>query len=74
MKVCKTLLNTQPFLELGAKPLETLIPGCESFSGDDDKYFRCHARTLLFTGHHPVGTCKMGDAEDTTTVVDPQLR
>lgn len=35
---------------------------------------KCMAQTLTATIYHPVGTCKMGQAADPSTVVDPQLR
>lgn len=68
------MLNTSPLRDLDAKPLETLVPGCEEYFEDDEEYFKCFAKTILFTFHHPVGTCKMGDPNDPTTVVDPELR
>lgn len=74
LRNCKKILTSSFLLELGAKPLETLIPGCEKYFKNEDQYFTCWARSILFTFHHPVGTCKMGDPNDRTTVVDPELR
>lgn len=74
LRTCKKMLNTPYLLELGAKPLETLIPGCEKYFENEDQYFTCWAKNILFTFHHAVGTCKMGDANDPTAVVDPELR
>ena len=31
-------------------------------------------RHFAWTIYHPIGTCKMGDISDKSTVVDPQLR
>lgn len=55
-------------------PFQTLVPGCEKFSGDEDQYLRCVAKTLFLTLSHPVGTARMGDPNDNRTVVDPELR
>ncbi len=46
-------------------------PGAAAMSDDDIKdYAYRHAKT----DYHPVGTCRMGAAEDPRAVVDPQLR
>ncbi|GBL67029.1 hypothetical protein AVEN_115775-1 [Araneus ventricosus] len=60
--------------KVGAKPFETVFPGCEQFYGDEDSYFTCIIRAAVVTVSHPVGTAKMGDPRDPTTVVDPLLR
>lgn len=59
---------------LGARPLETLMPGCEIYTGNDNEYFKCFARKFTVSFHHPVGSTKMGDASDPSTVVDSELR
>lgn len=41
---------------------------------DSDDYWRDFIRYVTLTQYHPVGTCKMGAADDPTTVVDPRLR
>jgi 4-pyridoxate dehydrogenase len=33
-----------------------------------------HIRATGITVHHPLGTCRMGQASDSTSVVDPDLR
>lgn len=40
----------------------------------DDQALGAYARSVSNTVYHPAGTCKMGDADDPTAVVDPQLR
>jgi 4-pyridoxate dehydrogenase len=58
------------------KPLDAfrgpeIQPGAHVTSqADIDAYIRRTAWTV----HHPLGTCKMGAANDDTAVVDPQLR
>lgn len=39
-----------------------------------DEELSAYARSTANTVYHPAGTCKMGDARDPSTVVDPQLR
>lgn len=46
-------------------------PG-EAAQTDDD--LLAHIRRTLVSNHHPVGTCRMGRAEDPASVVDGQLR
>ena len=41
---------------------------------DSDDYWRDYIHHLTLTQYHPVGTCRMGPAEDPATVVDPRLR
>ena len=51
-----------------------LIPGCEKFASNEDKYLWCQVRSIVFTLNHQVGTARMGHPHDPRTVVDPQLR
>lgn len=60
--------------KLGTKPIDALVPGCEEFAADEELYLRCIVRTITLTTNHQVGTAKMGDLNDPTTVVDPLLR
>lgn len=53
---------------------QTVFPGCEIYKMWSDEYLACVARTYTATIYHPVGTCKMGAADDPTSVVDPMLR
>lgn len=48
-----------------------LLPGPDVSSDAD---VDAHVRATAVTVHHPVGTCRMGRADDPLAVVDPSLR
>ncbi|GFQ91377.1 glucose dehydrogenase, partial [Trichonephila clavata] len=74
MKKCNEISQSKPLRKIGAKRFSTVYPGCEDDVNDEDKYFRCMARSIIVTQNHQVGTAKMGNPNDSTTVVDPELR
>ncbi|KAF8781705.1 glucose dehydrogenase [FAD, quinone]-like [Argiope bruennichi] len=74
LKDCHIIATSEPMKRLGAKPFDTKFPGCEQFPQNEYSYFKCLAKSLNFAFPHGVGTSKMGDPNDPTTVVDPQLR
>ncbi|XP_054708986.1 glucose dehydrogenase [FAD, quinone]-like [Uloborus diversus] len=75
MKECVDIVNnTNAFKEIGAKMFETKFPGCDNLTLYSEEYLRCVALRHTFTLYHPVGTCKMGDPRDRTTVLDSHLR
>lgn len=75
MKFCIKLGFTPAYQKFHAKIYETVYPGCEQYMPlYSDEYLACMARTYTQTVYHPAGTCKMGQAMDPTTVVDPELR
>nr|KAG5706356.1 hypothetical protein BaRGS_033117 [Batillaria attramentaria] len=69
-------VSTTPTLQrLGAKLVDKPVKACaDKHQFDSDDYWRCHIRHTITTCYHPVGTCKMGDGKDPSTVVDSQLR
>jgi choline dehydrogenase-like flavoprotein len=60
---------------MGAAPFRQLSP-TELYMGDvqDDGALRAEIRKRADTIYHPVGTCRMGAADDVQAVVDPGLR
>lgn len=69
INILKRLLDTSSLSELGTEINPKPLPGCENYKFDSDSYWECYLRHMTFTMYHPVGTNKMGYAEDPTTVV-----
>lgn len=68
-------ISKQPALQkIGAKILNSTIPGCKQHNFGSDEYFDCMTRHLTFTIYHQSGTCKMGPSSDPKAVVDPRLK
>jgi hypothetical protein len=51
-----------------------LLPQCAHFGNYTEQYIECHLRHITLAGGSPVGTCRIGAANDSASVVDPQLR
>ncbi|CAL8089944.1 unnamed protein product [Orchesella dallaii] len=66
--------ETTPFRKLNATFSDTPIPGCEGFTFKSTEYWECYIRYFSTTLWHPVGSCRMGKADDPRSVVDPKLR
>ena len=72
IRYAQKLLNTTAF-----QPYHGVIPSAEASSPylyDSDDFWRWYVRHPTLTIFHPVGTCKMGDPSDPSTVVDPRLK
>jgi choline dehydrogenase len=50
---------------------DEIFPGADA---RDDKAIEAFVRAKAETVYHPVGSCRMGRADDHEAVVDPQLR
>ncbi|XP_069127708.1 L-sorbose 1-dehydrogenase-like [Argopecten irradians] len=70
------LLDTKPMKAIGAT-LNNSIPMyslCKDYKFRSDDFWKCFVQQISVTVYHPIGTCRMGRADDSTAVVDPQLR
>ncbi|XP_017105117.2 glucose dehydrogenase [FAD, quinone] [Drosophila bipectinata] len=74
IKASLRILEMPAMQRIGARLLRSPVPGCEKLEFGSDDYWRCSIRTLSYTLHHQVATCRMGPASDPTTVVDPELK
>lgn len=70
----KTLLDTETFKKLGIKLRHFPIPGCSATVPDSREYWECSLRHTAGTVYHPVGTARMGPADDPAAVVDAKLK
>lgn len=68
MRLSRQIMNSKPFSPYVA---EETWPGISRQSGEE---LLQHARETGSTAYHPMGTCRMGPAGQTNTVVDDQLR
>ncbi|KAH8306530.1 hypothetical protein KR018_009203 [Drosophila ironensis] len=74
IKASLRIIEMPAMQKIGASLLKRRVPGCEKFEFASDDYWRCSIRTLSYTLHHQVATCRMGPASDPTAVVDHQLK
>ncbi|KAJ8883551.1 hypothetical protein PR048_015395 [Dryococelus australis] len=68
------LANTSAFAAWDMRLDTTPTDGCENLTFASDEYWECVIRTDTSAENHQGGSCKMGPANDTSAVVDPQLR
>lgn len=69
IRIIQKLIETPPMKKLGAELIPKKLPGCENKAENSDEYWECYIRHLTLTMYHPIGTCKLGDYEDKTSVV-----
>lgn len=74
MKKCKEVATSGPLREIGSEPFRTIYPGCRSEMGDEERYYKCVAKSVILTCSHLAGTVRMGSPNDPEAVLDPQLR
>lgn len=69
IRIIQKFLETNSMKKFGAEINPKHFPGCEKFFFDSDDYWECYIRHMTLTMFHPVGTCKLGDYDDESTVV-----
>lgn len=75
-RLCQRLIKTKAFQDLGASEVsfDKIVGYCSHLELDSDKFVECAMRHFAQTVYHPTSTCRMGEENDDTAVVDPQLR
>jgi choline dehydrogenase-like flavoprotein len=74
VKTIRRFPSTQSYRNINGTVYGGLVPGCEQYKAWSDQYIECYVRTFCWTGFNYAGTCRMGDASDPRSVVDPKLR
>ena len=69
IRIIEKLIETPSMQKLGAEINPKPFPGCEKFFFDSNNYWECYIRHMTLTMFHPVGTCKLGESDDNSTVV-----
>jgi choline dehydrogenase-like flavoprotein len=68
LRIARRVAATEP---LKSWVLREVAPGSEV---ETDRELSAYGRSAAHTVYHPAGTCRMGAADDSTAVLDPQLR
>lgn len=73
IRIWEKFIETPTMQGLGAKVDRMKLSFCSHHGFRSDAYWECVTRHLAVTVYHHSGTCKMGDNNDKTAVVDPDL-
>lgn len=74
IKMCLALANTQSLQSVGKRIVSPKNPSCLKYPDGSDEYYACLVKHVVAPSYHVVGTCKMGDEKDSSTVVDSDLK
>ena len=74
IRIWEKLIKTPTMQKIGASVNEMKLSFCSQHAFQTDDYWECVIRHVVYTIYHPTGTCKMGNENDKTAVVDPELK
>ena len=69
IRIIKKLVETSSMQKFGAEINPKKFPGCENLVIDSNDYWECYLRHMTLTMFHPVGTCRIGEFDEKSTVV-----
>ena len=73
IRIVEKLMQTDAYKNIGVNFNSTNMAACSEFKFRSDEYWECYIRHMVMTVYHPTSTCKMGDINDPSAVVDPEL-
>lgn len=76
MRVAENIVSTKTLQKLGIS-LSEVFPGhqlCTDHEFRSDAFWECYIRHFGSSAYHTTSTCRMGQPDDPTSVVDPLLR
>ncbi|XP_060076751.1 glucose dehydrogenase [FAD, quinone]-like [Ylistrum balloti] len=76
IRFVEKLIDTDTFRSIGTdvsypSPFHKL---CSQYDFRSDRFWECYVRHFTLTVYHPTSTCRMGNKDDPSAVLDPQLR
>lgn len=74
LRIIEQLLEMPALKKLGAEINPKPMPGCGHLVFRSTPYWQCYVRHLTLTAFHPVGTCRMGAADDSKAVVNREFQ
>lgn len=74
VKRVSEIVNTPSFKNMKAELKRIQFDNCDSLEFASNEYWECMARTVTYNVYHPVGTAKMGKADDPDAVVNSRLK
>lgn len=74
IKTLQKMTTTKTFNQHEGEVIPINLSDCAKNLLNSDDYLECYVRHMTITLYHPVGTAKMGSADDKVSVVDETLK